>query len=114
MSSVVIKASHRCFRVHKAEVIQFIQTLISRSDAVKHLNANYQEGSFKHWNDLLYALLLDQSDVALLTFDEAAFIGREMKLVERAMEDQGEVIETLPVNDFRPEKRRVGRPRKAA
>jgi hypothetical protein len=31
----------------------------------------------------LHALLLDQTDVALLTFGEAAFIGRELKVAER-------------------------------
>ena len=109
MNHAIIKANNRCFQASKALVIPFVRGLVSRADAVKYLNVNFREGSFKHWDDLLHALMLDVSETALLTFDEAAFIGRELKLTEN-----GRVIESLPVIDFKPVKRRAGRPPKKA
>ena len=106
MQSVTISGRIRCFQADKAEVVQFIRGAVSRPDAKKYLDS-FQEGSIRHWQDLLNALLLDQTNTALLTFDEAAFIGKELKISEN-----GRVIERLPVKDFKPEKRRAGRPKK--
>ena len=99
----------RCFYADKFATIRFLHDSLKRPDAAKYFNS-FRDGSLKHWQDLFYALLVDQTDNALLTFAEAAFIGREMGLTANAMIP--EIVNT--VAESPEEKRRPGIPKRLA
>jgi len=90
----------RCFYADKSATIRFLDDSLKRPDAAKYFNS-FRDGSLKHWQDLFYALMTDQTDNALLTFAEAAFIGRELGLMPNS--EPAELPE---------EKRKPGRPKR--
>ena len=109
MTSISITGYHRCFQAPKSTIVYFLQGALGRRDAKTYFD-DFREGSLPHWQGLLHALVLDITDTALLTFDEAAFIGKEITKADAASwypqmpgRPSAYIVERLPIQDFKPE-----------